>query len=103
MSMPPYLLICYQPGCGKIAQYKIAARWSDGITEELKTYGLTCEGCLKDWFLRSQARHQACRRAPGEKLGPPAIFALSHGQRDRQLQPRPDLEQKISSLVKGLS
>jgi hypothetical protein len=99
MRMPPYPLICYQPGCGNEAQYKIAARWSDGLTEELKTYGLTCEACLKAWFLQSQVKHQACRRAPGEKLGPPSIFALSPGQRDRQLQPRPDLEQNILGQI----
>ncbi len=93
--MPPYRLVCYQPGCGRDAVYKIAARWSDGLTEELKTYALTCETCLRPWFLESRKKQQACRRARGEKLDPPTVFALSRGQRDRQLEPRPDLEQHI--------
>ena len=37
MPMPPYPVLCYRPGCGKPAVYKIAARWSDGVTEELTT------------------------------------------------------------------
>jgi hypothetical protein len=93
--MPPYPLICYEPGCGKEARYKIAARWSDGLTEELKTYGLTCEDCLQAWFIRSHAKHEACRRTPGEKRGLVSVFAMYDGNGARNLQPRPDLEQKF--------
>src|SRR5262249_39941070 len=32
MPMSPYPVICYRPGCGRPALYKIAARWSDGVT-----------------------------------------------------------------------
>jgi len=34
MVPSPYPGLCYRPGCGLPALYKIAARWSDGITFE---------------------------------------------------------------------
>src|SRR5437763_17186405 len=92
MPMPPYPVLCYTPGCGQPAVYKIAARWSDGITEELKTYGLTCAACLPEWYRQSRAKQAACRRAPGEILEPPGIYELGDGLRDRQVQRRLDLE-----------
>jgi hypothetical protein len=95
MPMPPYPILCYTPACGRVAQYKIAARWSDGVTQELKTYTLTCAECLAVAFHRSRAKHAACRLAPGEKLESPGVFELVHGRRDQDLQPRPDLEQEL--------
>ncbi len=99
MSMPSYPVYCYQPGCGQLAVYKIAARWSDGVTQELKTYGLTCADCLAKWFQRSQARRAACRLAAGEKLEAPGIYELARGSRDRQLQRREDLEIQLQQPV----
>lgn len=96
MPMPPYPVNCYR--CGAAAVYKIAARWSDGVTHELKTYGLACEGCLVDWLARSLARQAACRLAPGETLEPPGIFELARGQRDRRLTRRTDLEERLTAL-----
>src|SRR5205807_8771545 len=93
--MPPYPIYCYRKGCGKLAVYKIAARWSDGITEELKTYALSCEECLADWFRRSREQQAVCRRAKGEILEPPGIFDLVPGQRDRNLRRRPDLAEQL--------
>lgn len=90
--MPPYRLLCYTPGCGQPAQYKIAARWSDGVTEELKTYSLTCADCLPAWLRRSCEKQRTCRRARGETLEPPGVYELERGQRDRQLVRRPELE-----------
>ena len=96
MAMPPYPILCYRPGCGQPALYKIAARWSDGATQELKTYALTCATCLADSFHRSRQKQAACRLAPGETLEAPGIYELEHGRRDQQLQRRPDLEQKLA-------
>ncbi|HMF12015.1 MAG TPA: hypothetical protein VKE94_06900 [Gemmataceae bacterium] len=93
--MPPYPIYCYTKGCGKLAVYKIAARWSDGITAELKTYALTCPDCLAACFRSSRARHAACRRARGEILEPPGIYDMERGKRDRVLHRRPDLEQRF--------
>jgi len=93
--MPPYVIHCYQPGCPNEAIYKIAARWSDGITSELKTYGLACESCLADWYRRSLAKQATCRRAPHETLEAPGIYRLQRTVRDAQLQRLPELEQRL--------
>jgi hypothetical protein len=99
--MPPYPIYCYQKGCGHLAVYKIAARWSDGVTEELKTYALSCEECLPEWFRLSRQKQAACRLAARETLEPPGIFLLEHGQRDRQLRRLRDLEDKLVQSFDG--
>ena len=97
MPMPPYPIACYTCGCGQQAFYKIAARWSDGITEELKPYALACTDCLPDWFGRSRQKQAACRLAPGETLEPPGIYDLQRGKRDRELQRLADLERQLAA------
>jgi len=97
MPMLSYPLLCYQPGCGKPALYKIAARWSDGVTEELKTYALACADCLPTLFHRSCVKRAACRLAVSEKLIGPYIYVLAHGVRDRQLERRQDLELQLET------
>jgi hypothetical protein len=87
--MPPYTVRCYTPGCGQLAVYKIAARWSDGVTSELKCYGLTCATCLPVWLPRAQERHRACRLAAGEQLDPPGVYRLA-AARDRDLERLPE-------------
>jgi hypothetical protein len=96
MPMPSYPVLCYTRGCGQPAVYKIAARWSDGLTQELKTYGVCCADCLPGWYQRSCQKQAACRRAPGETLETPGIFELVRGQRDRQLVRREDLEKQFA-------
>jgi hypothetical protein len=95
MAMPPYPIYCYSKDCKNLAEYKIAARWSDGIVSELKTYGLCCHDCAPAWLRRSRAKQQATRRAPGETLEPCGIFRLAHGSRDQQLTRLEELEQTI--------
>ena len=99
MPMSPYPVLCYTPGCPEPAVYKIAARWSDGVTQELKTYALTCAGCLAEWFARSRAKQAACRLAAGETLDVPGIYELVRGQRDQKLLRREDLEKQLSAEV----
>jgi hypothetical protein len=96
MPMPPYPISCYTRGCGRLAVYKIAARWSDGVTQELKTYALTCAECLPDSFRHSRANQSACRLAPGETLDPPGIYTLEHGRRDVQIERLRDLERQLA-------
>ena len=93
--MSPYPVLCYHPPCGRPAVYKIAARWSDGVTQELKTYALTCADCLPDWFRRSLAKQAACRLAPGEALESPGIYELARGRRDQQLQRLVEVEAQL--------
>ena len=90
--MPPYPVLCTTPGCGHPAAYKIAARWSDGVTEELKTYALCCADCLGAAYRRACNKQAACRRAPGEVLEAPGVYELARGRRDRTLTRRPELE-----------
>jgi hypothetical protein len=92
MPMPPYLIYCYAPNCGKLAAFKIAARWSDGVTGELKTYALTCADCLDSLYEQSLVKQKACRLAPGETLETPGIYEIVRGHRDRELTRRRDLE-----------
>jgi hypothetical protein len=90
--MPPYVIHCTRPGCRAPAVYKIAARWSDGITQELKTYALTCSDCLAAELARSRTKQAACRLAAGETLERPGVYELAHSLRDHQLRRRADLE-----------
>lgn len=94
--MPPYPVYCCRKGCGRPAVYKIAARWSDGITHELKTYSLSCAECLPELFHQSRQKNTACRRAPGETLEPPGIFSLARGRRDVEITRQTELERKLA-------
>jgi hypothetical protein len=87
--MSNYPVLCYAPACGKTAAYKIASRWSDGVTQELKTYFLACPGCVDALFEQAKSKQAACRLAAEETLDPPDIFALVRGSRDRELSKRP--------------
>jgi hypothetical protein len=98
MPMPSYPLRCYTRGCEESAVYKIAARWSDGITQELKTYALACPACVGAAFRHSQAKRAACRLAPGETLESPGIYELARGRRDARLVRREDVEEQLKSL-----
>jgi hypothetical protein len=95
MPILPYPVHCYGPGCCALAVYKVAARWSDGSTQELKTYFLACPDCLKSLFRTARMKRQACRLAPGETLDEPGIYELKHGERDQSLIRREDLEQQL--------
>jgi hypothetical protein len=95
--MSPYSVRCYQPGCTALAVYKIAARWSDGLTDELKTYALSCPACLADCFRRARARRAVCRLASGETLEEPGIYELARGRHDRELVRREDLEKQLTT------
>jgi hypothetical protein len=95
LMMPPYPIYCYRAACERLAEYKIAARWSDGVTEELKTYALSCGECLAQWFHTARAKQVACRLAAGEVLETPGIYHLERGQRDQHLHRLEDLERQL--------
>lgn len=83
--------------CGRLAEYKVASRWTDGVTEELKTYGLLCEHCLPGVFLAGFEKQENCRLTPGETLDPPGIYQLNQAQRDMQLVRLDELESQIQA------
>ena len=97
MPIQSYPVRCYRRDCGKLAVYKIAARWSDGITQELKTYALSCGDCLVEQYRRSCEKQKACRLTRGETLGTPEVYELARGQRDLRLLRRADLELEMTS------
>ena len=92
MSMAPYLVMCYASGCVNPAAFKIAARWSDGLTHELKTYALACASCLPGLLASALTRRAACRLAAGETLDVPGVYELHRGKSDQSLTRRRDLE-----------
>jgi hypothetical protein len=96
MPMRQYAVLCYTPGCGKPAVYKVASRWSDGVTSELKTYGLTCAECLPAWLKRARERQAACRVAAGETLEKPGIYHVECGRRDQHLERCAKLEADLA-------
>lgn len=97
MPMPPYPISCTTRDCVRPAVYKIAARWSDGFTHELKTYALCCRECVADWLRTTRAKRAAYRMASGETLEEPGVYSLERGQRDVGLQRIPELEQELSA------
>jgi hypothetical protein len=74
MPMPAYPVRCL---CGALARVKIAARWSDGITHEFKTYYLACTACTPACLAQAQLKRDICRLTPGESLDQPVALPLS--------------------------
>ena len=99
--MPPYPVRCYRLGCDHLAVYKIAARWSDGVTSVLKTYSLCCEACLPALFREAARRRAACRLAVGETLEPPGVFRVERGRRDPLLDRLADVEARLRGEAGG--
>ncbi|MBN9522569.1 hypothetical protein J0H58_29290 [bacterium] len=92
MPMPPYPVRCHAAGCAEPAAFKVAARWSDGLTDELKTYSLACPVCVAGLLAAARAKRAACRLGAGETLDELGVYELSRGGRDRTLVRRPELE-----------
>ena len=103
MPMPPYQVFCSSKDCKNPAQYKIAARWSDGVVSELKTYGLCCEECAAKALARARESHNALRLIPGETLETPGIYQLQRGQRDQVLPRLTELEDRLSKEAPDLA
>jgi hypothetical protein len=101
MTIPTYPVYCYQVdsetkvACRELATFKIAARWSDGQTDELKTYYLSCEKCLSRLYQLALAKQVTCPLAQGETLDKPTIFERPKTPGESHLNPRPDLEEQF--------
>jgi hypothetical protein len=96
MSLRNYVIRCYYRGCANQARFKIASRWSDGITSELKTYSLCCDDCLEKSFQESVRRQTGCRLAEGETLETPGVYQLNAGHRDQELTRLVDVERALA-------
>jgi hypothetical protein len=98
-----YPLACQIPHCSQAAEYKIAARWSDGLTSELKTYALCCPVHLAELLAESRRRHHRTRTLPGEILDLPGVYSVGQGQRDSHLERLVDLERQLEMSDTGNS
>lgn len=74
MKLLRYPIACQS--CGAPALYKIASRWTDDHTSELKTYALSCAACVESSLIDALRRRNACRTDPGERIDPPEVFEL---------------------------
>jgi hypothetical protein len=95
MPLKNYLIRCYRKNCPHEAVYKIASRWSDGVTRELKTYFLCCDECLPECFREARRKQVVCRLAPDETLEPPGIYLIQRGAHDYELQRLADREAEL--------
>jgi hypothetical protein len=77
--------------CGAPARHKIASRWTDGHTSELKTYGLVCSECVSDSLAEARKRRQECRTAPDEQIDVPEIFDLAPGKPSKLSANQPNI------------
>jgi hypothetical protein len=80
---------CMVPGCGRVAQYKVAAPWSNGNVAELKNYGSTCDEHQLACLERARKSRAELRLALGELVGEVGLYALRPGRRDAELIPVP--------------
>ena len=72
--------------CPAAARYKIAAVWTDGLKQELKTYYLSCDRCLAGHLAEATAKHAACALTEGASLLPPAVYERLEGSALRRLE-----------------
>ncbi len=90
-----YPIHCTEKDCANLAQFKVASRWSDGITEELKTFGLVCRSCLPQVFRQSLQKYQSCRLSVGEELDEPGIYEFEEPGKTGHLQHASELEAEL--------
>ena len=93
-----YIPGCSAPGCDHPANYKIAAAWSDGISHELKNYGLVCEAHCDSQLTLARSHHQGLRLSDGESVGPVELYVLHTGCRDVELTRLVDDRRRGSDL-----
>jgi hypothetical protein len=86
-TLTNYPITC--TACDQLAPFKIASAWSDGTTNELKTYSLSCKQCLKKLFAEASVKQKTCRLTQGETLESPGVYERTDA---RQWVRRPDLE-----------
>jgi hypothetical protein len=86
---------CSEPGCEEHAVYKIAAPWSDGRFNELKTYGFACSDHVRDVLRSAEARWLDYEPVTGEVVQEIGIYRYERGKSDRQLQRDQDIEDSL--------
>ncbi len=85
-----YQPICSAPGCQEAAVYKVAAPWSNGLSHELKNYGLACADHRESQLLIAQQHRELLKVAEEETVGSVQLYQLVPGRRDVELSKVPD-------------
>jgi hypothetical protein len=86
---------CNKAKCGKPAAYKIAAPWSHGSFNELKSYGLACSDHFGDAFREAQRRSKLHAPSVEETVGEIGIYNYEKGKRDKELERLGGLEASL--------
>ena len=83
---------CGAPGCASDAEYKVAANWSAGRFNELKTYALACESHYAQSYRDALRRRKIHPPSAEEVQGEIGVFRYTKGQADATLEkvPNPD-------------
>ena len=99
--MYEYTVRCGVPDCEGEARYKVAARWSDGRFNELKTYGHACAEHAGEIFRAAEQRRALCPNVPGETVGETALYRSDDGWLSRRLTREESLEAQFRSWGSG--
>ncbi len=96
-----YEVRCTARGCEQPAVYKIAARWTDGVLTELKTYALACREHVALLYGQASQRHAQHKPRPPEQLGPLTVYRWQPGKRDRELVRADELAAELGGRLEG--
>jgi hypothetical protein len=88
-------VVCSKAKCGKPAAYKIAAPWSYGSFQELKSYGLACSDHLGDAFRAAEGRSKLHEPSVEETVGEIGLYRYEKGKRDKELERLGGLEANL--------
>ncbi|MCA1685437.1 MAG: hypothetical protein LC745_05525 [Planctomycetia bacterium] len=77
---------CCAPGCKSNAEYKVAASWSAGRFNELKTYGLACESHYAQTYQDALRRRKVHPPSAEESQGEIGVFRFEKGKPDSTLE-----------------
>ena len=91
--MATKIVKCSHADCSEPAVYKIARPWSDGVFNELKSYGFACADHVGPIFRAAETRKKDYRTGEAETVGQIGIYKFEAGKRDRQLQRLSGLEE----------
>jgi len=81
---------CGMPGCASNAEYKIAATWSAGRWNELKTYGLACEAHHVQTYKDALRRRKIHPPSVEELVGEISVYRYEKGKSDKSLEKVPN-------------
>jgi hypothetical protein len=81
---------CGTPGCAADAEYKIAAPWSAGRWNELKTYGLACGAHYAQSYKDALRRRKIQPPSAEEVVGEIGVYRFERGKPDKQLKQVPN-------------